>query len=430
MTNILVCDDEVEAFEQTRTKLGGGHNVRGLVAGDLKEAVEALFKEVRKLLADEANGEHSAVASAAFEDVDVAIVDNNLSALDLDGVRLTAEAMVGYLRAFTNIPYIVSLNKNPDVDFDLRHMVGDHQTHADLALNTQHLSYGILWRDGLDEDDIEGESFAPSYWPNVHAASDKRRKLIAAIECRLDEPVLDVLGFPSSSLGGLSRRAKGTLWAHADTDQDLRELTCIDFFKYSCRSLPPRERETLAERVDTSSLYATSVARSAAAALDKWVRRNALGPQDVLVDLPHLLARMPFLLAKDAVDVQNWNRTVYSASLGGEDGLGFVSDTAVRARVEVAKFSALGTYSRWPCFWWHDLRDDDELNELFFSCRDRWADAVFCEDVSRFVGFSPNEGDMTDRPKEFEAEFGGAWSRRYVRNLPGYQYSPRSCLSI
>ena len=432
-TNILVCDDELGAFELTKSELSGEHEVRGLVGADLRRAVETLFREVRALFADEEHGNigHGAVASAAFDDVDVAIVDNNLSALDLDGVRLTAEAIIGYLRAFTNIPYIISLNKNPDVDFDLRYLVGDYQTHADLALNTEHLSYRVLWQDGLHENDVGRDVFAPSYWPNIGAVSAVRRELIAIIERRLNDPVLEVLDFPDSSLDYLSRHAKGALGAHATTDEELSTVTCIDFFKSSCRSLPPRERTILAKRAYKPNLYAKSIARTVAADLDKWVRRDALGPQDVLVDLPHLLVRMPFLLGKDAEDAQKWNTALYSAAgLDGDDALRLFSHEATRGRIERATFSPLGIYTRWPCFWWHHLRDDDELNELFFSCRDRWADVVFCEDVSQFVAISSKDEEGTDGPKEFEAEFGGAWSRRYVKEIPKKQYSPRSRLAI
>lgn len=426
MTKILVCDDERVAFEQTRSTLPPGHDVRELVGSDLRRAFRTLFKEVRRSLSDEVNSDFA--LGAAFEDADVAIVDNNLSQLELDGVRLTAEAMIGYLRAFTNIPYIISLNKNPDVDFDLRYMVGDYQTHADLALNTEHLSCAALWRNGLNSGDV-GDVFAPSYWPNIHELAPRRRELISAIEGRLGDPVIDVLNLPQGALQVLSRHARGILGPHANTDQDIREVTCIDFFNASCRSLLKKDRDILAASIASApNPHAKSVARTVAADLDKWVRRDALGPQDVLIDLPHLLARMPFLLGKDAEEVPKWNSALYPRTSRSEDALRFISNTTVRERVERAQFDPLGIYLRWPCFLWHSLRDDDKLNGLFFSCEDQWADVVFCEDISQFVDIS-NEG-LNDGPKEFEAEFGGAWSRRYVKDLSGFQYSPRSRFAI
>ena len=63
---------------------------------------------------------------------DIVILDNNLAELTIPGARHTAESIAGYIRAFTNIPYIVSLNKNPDIDFDLRYLMGDRHTQADV----------------------------------------------------------------------------------------------------------------------------------------------------------------------------------------------------------------------------------------------------------------------------------------------------------
>lgn len=433
MTNILLCDDEGEALQETKSKLGPKCDIRELAGDDLKAALTLLFKHVRKLLPGsvEEQVEHGTVGGPAFKDIDVAIVDNNLSALDLDGERLTAEAMIDYLRAFTDIPYIISLNKNPDVDFDLGYMVGDHLTRADLALNTEHLAHDVLWQRTLRDAEGRCDVFAPSYWPNIHHVANLRRNLVERIASNLDGLVLDVLEFPSDVLEALSRHAKGVLAPQARTDDELRGVTCKDFFLTSCGSLPPHEREVIADRAGAHNLYAGAVARTVAADLEKWVRRDALGPQDVLVDLPHLLARMPFLLEKDAADVRSWNRAIGRASHGSHH-LQAISDVRTRECVEKAEFPAGGIFTRWPCFWWHSLRDDEWLKDRFFNCDYQWADAVFCEDVSQFIGMPPpSDGDVvTDGPKEFEAEFGGTWVRRYIRDLPDKKYSPRSRLAV
>ncbi len=269
-TNILVCDDETTAFQRTKSKLDAKCEVQGLVGSKLREALKTLFEAVRVYLSDEANGQVKdlSAASAAFKDFDVAILDNNLWALNLDGVTLTAESLIGYLRAFTNIPYIISLNKNPDVDFDLRYLIGDYQTHADLALNTDHLSYRVLWQSRLDTRDFRTDVFAPSYWPNINEVSGPRRDLIKTLEGRLDEPVLEVLSFPEQYWELLSRHAKGAISPLATTNQDLSTVNCIRFFKKSCKSLPPREVKILYRRACKGDPYArSSIARSVAADL-------------------------------------------------------------------------------------------------------------------------------------------------------------------
>ena len=78
-----------------------------------------------------------------------------------------------------------------------------------------------------------------------------------------------------------------------------------------------------------------------------------------------------------------------------------------------------------PCFWWPSLKADEGLLELLFDVGEDWPDAVFCEDVSRFVPVSA-EGGSTP-PQEFEAEVEGAWPRRFVLDEDkDFQYSPRS----
>ena len=46
------------------------------------------------------------------------------------------------------------------------------------------------------------------------------------------------------------------------------------------------------------------IARVVAAYIDRWFRRDVLGPQEALVDLPHLLMRLPFLLGEKAGDLR------------------------------------------------------------------------------------------------------------------------------
>ena len=111
-------------------------------------AIDALFERARRLLNRQWTLSRATLKGTVFEpsDFDIVVLDNNLAALEVSGARQTAESIAGYIRAFTNIPYIVSLNKNPEVDFDLRYLLGDYQTQADVALNTDHLANRALWR--------------------------------------------------------------------------------------------------------------------------------------------------------------------------------------------------------------------------------------------------------------------------------------------
>ena len=149
---VLVCDDipargkdTVNKIEKARDSLGNaesGIRIVELFEETLSKELEALFAHVAEHLPTGDDGQsHGAPPRGLSEfDCDIAIIDNNLAALDIKGARLTAEAVAGFVRAFTNARYIVSLNKNPEVDFDLRYLVGDYRTQADLALNADHLT--------------------------------------------------------------------------------------------------------------------------------------------------------------------------------------------------------------------------------------------------------------------------------------------------
>ena len=135
-------------------------------------------------------------------DSDIVVIDNNLAALDIKGARLTAEAVAGFVRAFTTSPYVVSLNKNPEIDFDLRYLVGDYQTHADLALNAGHLSIPALWTGNSRDTE---DDFLPWYWPVLSKISKKRREQIEFLETRLELSIVEALEFPRKAVHYLSR---------------------------------------------------------------------------------------------------------------------------------------------------------------------------------------------------------------------------------
>ena len=335
----------------------------------MSEELEKLFECVAKHLPPDDAGQSSSddLSDHAGFDCDIAIIDNNLAALDIKGARLTAEAVAGFVRAFTTAPYVVSLNKNPEIDFDLRYLVGDYQTHADLAINASHLSIPALWT-GNPRDTEDG--FLPWYWPVLSNISRKRREQIEFLETRLKSSIVEALDFPRRAVHYLSRHAIGALTPvenAEDTDtQDripLSTINFIDFFVHSCRSLPAySDRKILATPATRGDEHSCKVvARIVAAEIDKWFRRDVLGPQEVLVDVPHLLMRMPFLLGDKVGDVDRWHDllTIKEPPFGLDQG---VYDEHVAS----AKFSH-DLWVKSPCFWWSELKENEALNDFFFS---------------------------------------------------------------
>ena len=405
---ILICDDKPSQCERTKKAIDSRGEVEGLAGTRLKDGLTALFGSVSGVLNGSAtSGER--LQGTEFDGFDLVIVDNNLTGLELDGARLTAETIIGYLRAFTDSQYIVSLNKNLHVDFDLRYLFGDYQSLADVALNAEHLANGRLWEGNA------GNGFAPWYWPSVADVVDRRGEQIDFLATNFKRPVWEALGFPPEAEDYLSLRAKSPL---SSTELDMREASFEVFFD-SSRVLPPAEIKTLKELAGKEVDFARrAILQISAYEVDRWLRRDVLGTQDVLIDLPHLVAQMPFLLGEHASDLGCWNEVVTS----DEPPYG-LDELLFEKHLRPARFD----HSMWvpgPCFWWPSLKSDDALTERFFAADGDWPDAVFCEDVSRFVRIT-GEGDP-DSPQEFEAEIEGSWTRRYIAYVGDYLYSPRS----
>ena len=414
-TKILICDDRKDGCDEAQSKLRQVDNVGETTALDgqqLKQLLERLFKATGPLLQDGETGSEKPNIPDEFKDFDLAIVDNNLAELDFDGAMLTAEAIIGHLRAFTDIPYFISLNKNPHVDFDLKYLMGDHESIADLALNASHLARPRLWGKHT------GDNFAPWYWPCLPDAAKRRRQQVAIVRENLDVTIWEAFDFPAEAIDYLSRRAKGGLAPESSEEHDLRSVTFRQCFRVN-RSLPPKARDTLLEFAGDGIQWAQdAISRIAAAEIDRWIRKDLLAPQEVLIDVPHLLSRMPFLLGQSAGQLEKWNSAVSETEppfgLDSELHEQHVKDTESRASCWVPS----------QCFWWPKLRSDDELRRLFFESEENWPDAVFCEDISAFVAIEP---DNPLAPKEFEADIEGSWPRRYIAaRQANLNFSPRS----
>lgn len=425
---ILVCDDEQKRFEEiARSIRDAGQPVPdALVGEDLTKVLTTLFKGIRSCLENPA--QFKGMQQTPFDGADVVILDNNLAHLEVPGTRLTAETIAGYVRAFTGAAYVVSLNLNPDVDFDLRYLVGDYSTRADLALNTNHLTNPGLWTGDLKS---VKDMFLPWYWPRLSFVAQQRAQQIDFAHKHLDQSVAGALAFDDVAISFLSRHAQGALSPEAVTDDSttagsvpFNKVTFRDVFISKDRSLPIKdERQNLSEAERNGNAILRNVlARVVAADMDLWFRRDVIAPQEPLVDIPHLLVRFPFLLGDGAADPVTWNNAAHSsiAPYGIEKGL--YDKHIAPARFEQAM------WTKTACFWWSRLKMDEQLNSLLLDAKQTdWADVVFCEDRSAFLEREPKAGTP---PSEFPAEFEGAWQQRYVARVASYKYSPRSRLAM
>jgi hypothetical protein len=424
---VLVCDDELRRSAEIASRIrdAGQPDPEQLFGNELTEELKNLFHAVTECFEGPKNFRQ--LSKTRFKEADMVILDNNLALLNVTGTRLTAESIAGYIRAFTGASYIVSLNKNPGVDFDLRYLVGDYSTRADLAINDNHLENPALWN---GERANAKDGFLPWYWPRLENAVDRRRRQIKFVSDHLDDSVIETLDFDYDSIGFLSPHATGALSTKAELDGatrggvSIKELTYRDVFIASDRSLPAqKERQRLSKAEKKGNRFLRKIiSRVVAADIDLWFRRDVLGPQVPLVDVPHLLVRLPFLLGTKASKPNEWNKS--ATSNAAPYGL---KQQLYNNHLAPAKFK----HSMWvpaACFWWPKLKADEKLNELFLAAKaTNWVDVVFCEDTSSFVERSPKTGTA---PIEFPAEMEGAWERRHIAPVHGYHYAPRSRLAI
>ena len=427
---VLVCDDlpadrlefvhAIERAEQPDLR------VQRLPSQELKKNLTNLIDSANKILSE--NGDPRELPETIFnEEFDLVILDNNLAHLGISGARHTAESIAGYIRAFSSTPFIISINKNPQVDFDLRYLIGDYSTRTDLAINLHHLSNPALWTHRQTD---AKNGFLPWYWPKLLGIGENRRKKIRYISDDLDQSVCGAFGITPDLFQYLSRQARSLLSQAEETNAEGSALennfglnaNFREVFLASGRSLPNKhERQTLlnyiAQGEERTRLV---VARIVAAEIDFWFQRDVVGPQELLVDLPHLLMRMPFLLGERAGELANWN----SAVLAATEGPPFALDkTLFETHLVDARF----THEVWETdqyFWWPRLGENRTLNAYFASSDVEWADAVFCEDCSLFL---ERQSEIKDRaPLEFVAQFEGAWNRRYVKGIRDIMYAPKT----
>ncbi len=358
----------------------------------------------------------------AFDGFDIVMLDNNLTALDaFEGVINTAEPIIGFIRTFSNSPYIVSVNRMLDVDFDLGSLVGDRTTAADLALNHDHLSNLALWTHDARDAAATG-GFLPWYWPQLASVSVRRCEQIEFVLRHMNDPVLDALKFDDDARSALSMRALGFLTHDVDGEpRSASEATFSDVYLTSGRALASLdERKKILGLAEGCTTFRHAVARTAAAAVDLWLRADVLAAQNALIDIPHLLGNMPFLLGQNVHEIALWNGE--AVAIDSEPPHGLDRDLFVNLLRPAEFIDRCWVPS--PCFWWTTFESSDALTELFVEAHHEVPDFVFCEDRSIFV----EKGDGTT-VREFKADLDGAWNQRFVSRLADMSYDPASRLA-
>jgi hypothetical protein len=378
---VVILDDESQRREQWKGRLERAwtdlairdrFTVNCLDTASLAEALRVIHE--RRSYARDPENSTRPEDSCVFDSADVLFVDYDLfnESSTVDAVHDLTGATVAYLvRCFSNCGIVVSVNQfeYSTTTFDLT-LSGHVDTFADFHVSPEDLSNPNLWhwRD-------RAHGFRPWSWPvlpeSVVSFRERVRELSA--EDAMNSPIMGYFGF--ENLPNFSVKALQFLG-----DRDPDAVTFSTFIRGS-HGLRNKDK-----------IWDGCAARIAAARISKWLRDLVVPGQDVLVDAPHLLSRMPSLIW-----TPNWN----DVPLLRSDDANHTFEQA--ARHAFGKSSWLEK----PAWFWHTLKDDDSIAEVADPWGTEPAPYLFLEDVSEFA----------TRAREFVADFDSAYKSRFVSEL-------------
>lgn len=392
---IRVCDDEADQRETwaraIADALGTETTDEVVQLGDPGAAVGELLQRQEALRA----GDPREDQPCDFDGTDVLVVDYDLVLIDAKKARHTGEEFARLGRLYSDVRYIIVMNQgNSSIDFDLT-MTGRPQSYADLNIPSKTVGTPALWRS------VGAGEFCPWQWDEIDAITSGRKSLVddLAKEGGLSNSILDYVECPDDVIALLSDAAYEFLDPSADTPGDLKAVT-FDAFLHRTT-----EHKDVAGLIEHRRRRATSVA---VARLGKWLSRMLLGPQEVLVDVPHLLQRCPFLLNPEAGSVEDpatWNKAL-------KMGLGAIAEP-----IHECAFLKSPQWIGRESFWWPMVTNHrffEEIRAKFDYAKT--ADVVFAEDISLFIPF--NEA------REYRAGFHNQYDNRYIKGVDGVQYGP------
>ena len=393
---VIICDDQLEV---------GAHwvsEVRRVAKKDnywVKDAPDnILVRSAAKELFARQTTLHSPSMrekeQCLFDETDILVLDYDLLHIDENNARHTGEALARLARMFSNPHVIVVVNQFREAQFDLS-LRGHFSSHADLNLDAKLLGKSGLWTDP------PWKGFRPWHWQTLSRAVDLQKARQAVVRDRMDEPIVEVLGMQDWDLAHLSDTAFGFI---APKARGLRELQAQTFKSFLGATANATDTSALLERDRNAAC------RCLAARVGKWLEWQVLGPQDVLVDVPHLIQRYPFLLGDDVSELEAWNVAIHD-------------DQEVRKRVPDGCWFGLSSFLSRPAIWRQRFEEDAGIRESRYSFDFSTVPSfVFLEDTSTFVPF--------DEAKEFRAGHHNPFDRRFVKCVDGITYAPQRRLAF
>ena len=392
-STVLLCDDEpAVGRDWVETVLGVAPECHYVVQD--APAKTQVYEAIRELFARQMADRGRDRKACLFDDVDILVLDYDLLHIDDANARHTGESLARLARIYANVAVVVVVNQFRDAQFDLS-LLGHVASDADLNIDGALLGSSGLWADSW-------KGFRPWHWQTLYRAVDTQRAREAWVRSHWEGSIVDALGMrEEDNFAHLSDDAFGFI---APCSKDWRQLQQRTFKDFVCEA---------AGGISTGNLLEfdpDAACRFASARIGKWLERMVLGPQDALIDLPHLIQRFPFLLGDDITEPEAWNKAVHSPE-------------RVRERLPDGCWFAPADFLSRPAVWSQRLEGEPEFRAQRHSFDfSSVPPLVFLEDTSTFVPI--------EEATPFRAGHHNFFDRRFAMCLPDITYSPQHRLAF
>jgi hypothetical protein len=341
---------------------------------EVAETIKAL--NVRRLKARK--NENWRDQQCRIDGADILLIDFDLIEFHGDsGESTTGEELAYLARLFSTANVICVVNQFGINRFDLT-LETDATRKNDLDLGSEQIVNPGLWK---RREAWKG--FRPWHWPVLTDEVEFYQRRLLDVSDNLASPVLEYFGFDSTGQKpGRSPSSKTLSFFQGDP-----QIVTFAAVAESSVFVHPKDVEWL--KSDEQQL-----ARVSAAVIQKWLKKYVLIRQDVLVDVPHLISRKPWLLS-NFKDPGVWPKST------GPD-----ASSILIADVQKYRFEREHWVGR-PVYWGEEINADPRLA----LPDEKWRyedvpDLVFREDTSSF-------GNPTTS-RDFDCELGTSYDTRYV----------------
>lgn len=410
----LICDDHMTRIETWASKvrpfLGDDWDVQIVTGKRLVTMVEAL-SEAERPWREAASGKTLLDAAALrtglidrdedmlelLDRAELVILDSDLTPNSGDIEKLTklgddgdavnralrnqsGETLARQLRSFTTAGYLVVVNRfYGDRFFDLT-MSKWNSGFADLYITNTDVGDAALWT-GTPEQG----TFNPWSWPILRDRLDALPRAIDFVSGDLESSIFEKLGLNPDDLAPEQFDA----FAHMESP--------------GAATFEDLAWSGLGFRFEVAGAPREQIARMAASVLLRWLARSVVAPQNVLLDIPHLLARHPRAFGDGVGDPGFWASMAAKAPTSAD----------VTSKLAPA-LSPIGDLIGRPVYSAEVVR---ELSAKFPSPSVGALPLVFAEDVSLFF--------ERDDVQQFTSKLPGTYFRRFIRVPEGEEVDYR-----